>query len=59
MVQLGSVKDPIQPYENRLSNEEPVEFVDVVVGWERAPALKPNERRLLRCISNMYYRAGR
>ena len=43
------MKAPIQPYENRLSNEE---LVELDVGKERAPALKPNNRRLLRCMVN-------
>lgn len=50
MVQLESVKAPIQPYEKRLSKEG---LVELGVGKERAPALKPNNRRLLRCMTSI------
>ena len=49
MLQVGSVEAPIQPYEPRLVNEE---LVELDVGKERAPALKLNNRRLLRCMMN-------
>ena len=48
-VQLGSLNAPTQPCESRLSNEE---LVELEVGRERTPALKPTKKRLLRCIMN-------
>ena len=47
MLQVGSVEAPIQPYEYRFSSAE---LVESEVGRERAPALKPNRRRLLKCM---------
>ena len=50
MLQVGSLKAPIQPYENRLSSEE---LVELDVGKERAPVLKPKNRRLVRCMTKI------
>ena len=62
MLQVGSLIAPIQPYENRLSSEG---LVALDVGKERAPALMPKNRRLVRCMSSSieledgdWYRAG-
>ena len=49
LVQLGSLKAPTQPYENRFSNEELVEFD---VGRQRAPALNPKKNKMLECMIN-------
>ena len=47
MLQVGSVEAPIQPYEYRFSSAE---LGESEVGRERAPALKHNKRKLLRCM---------